>query len=228
MSVRVEKSGRVTTVILSRIKRRNAVDRETADALTAAFEAFDHDEDSYVAVLWGEGGTFCAGADLRAIAEGRPNRVEPGGPGPMGPTRMVLTKPVVAAVAGHAVAGGPRTRALVRPARRRGRRHIRGVLPSLGRSAHRWWHRAPAPHRRDLASARHDPHRARRRGKGSARVGPGQPGCAERVRAGRRWRRANLFRSNGANCTRLAHTSTRAPANSARSPGSRSTWGPES
>jgi enoyl-CoA hydratase len=106
MSIRVEKSAHVTTVVLSRIERRNAVDRETADALTAAFEAFDRDEDAHVAVLWGEGGTFCAGADLRAIAEGRPNRVELEGPGPMGPTRMVLTKPVIAAVAGYAVAGG--------------------------------------------------------------------------------------------------------------------------
>ncbi|MGO9835566.1 MAG: crotonase/enoyl-CoA hydratase family protein [Polyangiaceae bacterium] len=106
MSVRIEKSAHVTTVVLSRIERRNAVDRETADALTAAFEAFDRDENAHVAVLWGEGGTFSAGADLRAIAEGRPNRVEPDGPGPMGPTRMALTKPVVAAVAGHAVAGG--------------------------------------------------------------------------------------------------------------------------
>jgi enoyl-CoA hydratase len=106
MSIRVEKSAHVTTVILSRIERRNAVDRETADALTAAFEAFDRDEDAHVAVLWGEGGSFCAGADLRAIAEGRPNRVEPEGPGPMGPTRMVLSKPVIAAVAGYAVAGG--------------------------------------------------------------------------------------------------------------------------
>jgi enoyl-CoA hydratase len=106
MSVRVEKSGPVTTVVLSRVERRNAVDRETADALTAAFAEFDGDDDAHVAVLWGEGGTFCAGADLRAIAEGRPNRVEPEGPGPMGPTRMVLSKPVVAAVSGYAVAGG--------------------------------------------------------------------------------------------------------------------------
>lgn len=106
MSVRVEKSEHVTTVVLSRIERRNAVDRDTADALAAAFEAFDRDDDSYVAVLWGEGGTFCAGADLHAIAEGRANRIAPDGPGPMGPTRMVLTKPVVAAVAGYAVAGG--------------------------------------------------------------------------------------------------------------------------
>ncbi len=106
MSVRTEKSGPVTTVILARPARRNAVDRDTADALVAAFEAFEQDASANVAVLWGEGGTFCAGADLVALSEGRPNRVAPTGAGPMGPTRMTLSKPVVAAVAGHAVAGG--------------------------------------------------------------------------------------------------------------------------
>jgi len=106
MAVRTEKSGPVTTVVLSRPERRNAVDRDTADALVAAFDAFDRDDDARVAVLWGEGGTFCAGADLKAVSEGRPNRIEATGPGPMGPTRMLLSKPVVAAVAGHAVAGG--------------------------------------------------------------------------------------------------------------------------
>jgi len=106
MSVRTETSGPVTTVILSRPERRNAVDRGTADALVAAFEAFEHDPSASVAVLWGEGGTFCAGADLVAASEGRGNRIDPTGPGPMGPTRMTLSKPVVAAVAGYAVAGG--------------------------------------------------------------------------------------------------------------------------
>jgi enoyl-CoA hydratase len=106
MTVRTEKSGPVTTVVLGRPERRNAVDRDTADALFAAFEAFERDDDASVAVLWGEGGTFCAGADLVAASEGRMNRIEPTGPGPMGPTRMALSKPVVAAVAGHAVAGG--------------------------------------------------------------------------------------------------------------------------
>lgn len=105
-SVRVEKSGVVTTVILSRPAVRNAVDRDTAQALADAFRAFAADDDAHVAVLWGEGGTFCAGADLKAVAEGRPNRVEDDGDGPMGPTRMLLDKPVIAAIAGHAVAGG--------------------------------------------------------------------------------------------------------------------------
>jgi enoyl-CoA hydratase len=106
MSVRTETSGAVTTVILSRAARRNAVDRDTADARSAAFDAFEHDASANVAVLWGEGGTFCAGADLLAVSEGRGNRIDPAGPGPMGPTRMTLSKPVLAAIAGYAVAGG--------------------------------------------------------------------------------------------------------------------------
>ncbi|MEO7329693.1 MAG: crotonase/enoyl-CoA hydratase family protein [Minicystis sp.] len=106
MTVRVEKRGPVTTVILSRPEVKNAVDRRTAEALSAAFAAFDADEGAHVAVLWGEGGTFCAGADLKAIATGEPNRISPDGDGPMGPSRMLLQKPVIAAIAGHAVAGG--------------------------------------------------------------------------------------------------------------------------
>lgn len=106
MSVTVERSGAVTTVVLHRPEVRNAVDRPAAEALAEAFRAFDADDDAAVAVLWGAGGTFCAGADLHALAQGRGNRFEPDGDGPMGPTRLLLSKPVVAAVAGHAVAGG--------------------------------------------------------------------------------------------------------------------------
>lgn len=106
MSVTVEQSGPVTTVVLHRPDVRNAVDRPTAEKLADAFRTFEADDDAAVAVLWGAGGTFCSGADLHAIAEGRGNRFEPGGDGPMGPTRMRLAKPVVAAVSGHAVAGG--------------------------------------------------------------------------------------------------------------------------
>ena len=106
MSVTVEKSGAVTTVILHRPEVRNAVDRETAESLIEAFSNFAADEDAAVAVLYGEGGTFCAGADLKAIAAGRGNRTEATGDGPMGPSRMVLSKPVIAAIAGYAVAGG--------------------------------------------------------------------------------------------------------------------------
>ena len=96
----------MTTVLLSRPERRNAVDGATADALVEAFSAFDADPDASVAVLHGEGGVFCAGADLKAIGTETGNRVAPDGDGPMGPTRMRLGKPVIAAVAGHAVAGG--------------------------------------------------------------------------------------------------------------------------
>jgi enoyl-CoA hydratase len=108
MSVRVERDGPVTTVVLARPERRNAVDRATAAALADAFRAFDADPDARVAVLFGEGGTFCAGADLHEVAAGRGNavRAELEADGPMGPTRMLLGKPVIAAVAGHAVAGG--------------------------------------------------------------------------------------------------------------------------
>ena len=100
--VNVEKRGPVTTVILDRPDKRNAVDRATAEALADAFRAFDEDDDAKVGVLWGEHGTFCAGADLKSMD----NRIEPEGDGPMGPTRMLLSKPVIAAISGHAVAGG--------------------------------------------------------------------------------------------------------------------------
>jgi enoyl-CoA hydratase len=106
LPVRVERDGPVTTVILSRPHARNAVDRPTALALADAFRAFEDDSEAAVAVLWGEGGTFCAGADLKAIGTGTANRVGDDGDGPMGPTRMQLSKPVIAAVAGYAVAGG--------------------------------------------------------------------------------------------------------------------------
>lgn len=105
-AVRVERDGPVTTVLLHRPHARNAVDRPTAEALADAFRAFEADDDALVAVLHGEGGVFCAGADLKAIGSDRMNRVEDEGDGPMGPSRMRLSKPVVAAIEGHAVAGG--------------------------------------------------------------------------------------------------------------------------
>ncbi|MGH2857258.1 MAG: crotonase/enoyl-CoA hydratase family protein [Solirubrobacteraceae bacterium] len=105
-AVRVQRDGPVTTVTLSRPERRNAVDGPTAAALADAFRSFDADADASVAVLWGEGGTFCAGADLHAVGTDSGNRVERSGDGPMGPTRLRLSKPVIAAIAGHAVAGG--------------------------------------------------------------------------------------------------------------------------
>ena len=105
-NVRIERSGPVTTVVLDRPEVRNAVDRATAAELAAAFRAFEADDGAKAAVLSGAGGTFCAGADLKAIASGHGNVVTEDGDGPMGPTRLVLSKPVVAAIAGHAVAGG--------------------------------------------------------------------------------------------------------------------------
>ena len=104
--VRTETRGSTLVVTIDRVARRNAVDRPTAAALATAFRDFDADDDLRVAVLTGAGGTFCAGADLKAIAEGQGNRVTEDGDGPMGPTRMMLGKPVIAAVEGHAVAGG--------------------------------------------------------------------------------------------------------------------------
>jgi enoyl-CoA hydratase len=105
-AVRVERSGPVTTVILHRPERRNAVDGPTADALAAAFRAFDADPGAAAAVLYGEGGVFCSGADLTAFGTERGNRVRPDGDGPMGVSRLRLSKPVIAAVSGYAVAGG--------------------------------------------------------------------------------------------------------------------------
>ncbi len=104
--IRTERQGAVTTVVIDRRAAKNAVDRETAEALADAFRAFDADPAARVAVLAGDHGTFCAGADLKAMAAGNPNRVAPDGDGPMGPSRMLLSKPVIAAISGHAVAGG--------------------------------------------------------------------------------------------------------------------------
>jgi enoyl-CoA hydratase len=102
MNVHAERNGPVTTIVLDRPEARNAVDREAAQELARAFREFDADASASVAVLYGEGGTFCAGADLKAMD----NRLGIDGNGPMGPTRMRLSKPVIAAVEGYAVAGG--------------------------------------------------------------------------------------------------------------------------
>ena len=104
--VKVTRDGPVTTVLISRPERRNAVDGPTARALAGAFRAFDADDEAAVAVLGGDGGVFCAGADLTAVGTASGNTVSDDGDGPMGPTRMRLSKPVIAAIAGHAVAGG--------------------------------------------------------------------------------------------------------------------------
>src|SRR6266850_1364316 len=105
-SVRSESNGLVTTIVLDRPDRRNAIDRHTGRALAAAFRAFERDRAARVAVLWGANGTFCAGADLKSVAAGPAKRRLVYGDGPMGPTRMRLSKPVIAAVSGYAVAGG--------------------------------------------------------------------------------------------------------------------------
>ena len=109
----IQVTDRVAVITLHRPQRRNAVDGPTARALADAFRRFDADPDADVAVLQGEGGCFCAGADLKAlsggaeaIANGQANRIDKNGDGPMGPTRMQLSKPVIAAIEGHAVAGG--------------------------------------------------------------------------------------------------------------------------
>ncbi len=104
--VLVERDGPVTVVTINRPERRNAVDSVCADQLREVFEAFDRDDDQFVAVLAGAGETFCAGADLKAVAEGDRRPIPDDGPGPMGPTRLTLGKPVIAAVEGYAVAGG--------------------------------------------------------------------------------------------------------------------------
>jgi enoyl-CoA hydratase len=106
VTVRFELSGAVAVVTIDRPERRNAVDAATATRLVQAFRRFDADAELAVAVLTGAGRTFCAGADLKAIAEGNGLRVAAEGEGPMGPTRMRLGKPVIAAIEGHAVAGG--------------------------------------------------------------------------------------------------------------------------
>jgi enoyl-CoA hydratase len=105
-NVRTEKQNAILIVTIDRAAVKNAIDGPTADELHAAFVAFTEDRALSVAVLQGAGGTFCAGADLKALASGRGNRVTEDGPGPLGPTRLLLEKPVIAAIEGHAVAGG--------------------------------------------------------------------------------------------------------------------------
>src|SRR5262245_33632106 len=106
MTIHYEVVGPVAVVTMDRPERRNAIDRDHAGQLADAFRRFDADVASAVAVLTGAAATFCSGADLHAVASGNGNRVAPDGDGPMGPTRLHLTKPVIAAVEGYAVAGG--------------------------------------------------------------------------------------------------------------------------
>jgi len=109
MNISIEKNQAITTILINRPEVKNAVDGITAQQLADAFRAFEVDESSSVAVLGGIGGSFCSGADLKALAgevRAKPNKATADGDAPMGPTRMQLTKPVIAAIAGYAVAGG--------------------------------------------------------------------------------------------------------------------------
>lgn len=106
MAIRIEKKNLLWTIIIDNPEVKNAVDSTTAAALAEAFKNFETDKEAQVGVLWGAHGCFCSGANLKAIHKGFGNRIERTGDGPMGPTRMILSKPVIAAVAGYAVAGG--------------------------------------------------------------------------------------------------------------------------
>ena len=172
--IRFESQGAVAVITIDRAEVRNAVDGPTAAELADAFRRFDADDDLAVAVLTGAGGVFCAGADLKGIGEGRGNRVALDGDGPMGPTRMLLSKPTLAAVEGYAVAGGLEL-ALVRSASRGAGRGFRGLLPAMGRAARRWRYGPPVAIAGAQPRPRSDSDRARRLRRRSALDGPGQP-----------------------------------------------------
>ncbi|MBU3918136.1 crotonase/enoyl-CoA hydratase family protein, partial [bacterium] len=104
--IKYETEDAISIITINRPEVKNAVNASTALELANAFRKFEEDDDQYVAILTGAGGTFCAGADLKGVATGNTNRVELSGDGPMGPSRMMLSKPVIAAVEGYAVAGG--------------------------------------------------------------------------------------------------------------------------
>ena len=106
MAIRLERDDAVATIVIDRPEARNAVDGPAARALVEAFREFERDDGLRVAVLWGAGGVFCAGADLKARGTEGGLRLAPDGDGPMGPSRMAFTKPTIAAVEGYAVAGG--------------------------------------------------------------------------------------------------------------------------
>src|SRR5262245_52019147 len=179
MAIRLERNDVVATIVMDRPEARNAVDRAASEALVEAFKEFERDDALKVAVLWGAGGVFCAGADLKARGTERGLRLAPDGDGPMGPTRMAFTKPTIAAVEGYAVAGGLEL-SLMCDLRVASETAIFGVfcrrwgVPLIDRRNRA----APSAHRA-VPGARHDSHRTARRCAGSAHVRAGQP-CGPR------------------------------------------------
>lgn len=106
MGIDIEKKNHIMTIIINNPAVKNAIDGKSAEQLANAFREFEADKDSYVAILWGKGGTFCSGANLKALQNGTGNKAQENGDGPMGPTRMIISKPVIGALSGYAVAGG--------------------------------------------------------------------------------------------------------------------------
>ena len=194
------REGAVLTITINRPDARNAVDRPTAIALREVFANFEADDTLHAAVLCGAGGNFCAGADLKAIGDPqRRNDMEAtgSGPGPMGPSREMFSKPVIAAVSGYAVAGGLEL-ALMCDLRVVEQSAVFGVFcRRWGRAAGRRRHGASAADSRAGARAGHDPYRAARRQRGSAANWPGKP-------RGRRWRCSRTGAGIGRNNRRLS------------------------
>ncbi len=227
MAVRIEKDGSVWTVIHDRPEARNAMDPESADALTAAFLEFDADKDAAVAVFYGAGGAFCAGWDLKYVStldadyplgELDISTARPRGNGgeiprgPLGPSRLELDKPVIAAIEGPAVAGGMELASVVRFPRDGGRRLLRRLLPPLGRAADRRRHRALAAHRRAGSRAGDHSHGAKSAGARSAcksACANTSPPRAARARKRRSWRGTSPA-SRRCACARIAAPPSRA------------------